>query len=254
MGKYLLDNVHLVDNPTNNQITEADDIIDLAKNERPAFSIFYAFFTTHAKNSSTLNDLEEEIEFEVEEYEDLYDVQIDQSVIDSIINHLKKIHKPEFNRSDYYKVMSLFQEFLVKEWKLLSSNDIEVCEEPTIYHKRAVIFKRKKYKNSKCDIVCIDKNARIFEAYECKTTMKTFYSNLNKKINTTSNRKKKKERAGAKNKQDYLCGLIDFFSNKFITNKVNVQYVTFFASQDIPKYIGKVPVFSLQKIKFDELI
>lgn len=252
MKKKSLYDLKFIDG-NNSVLKEAKDLIDLACNSLDAFHILYNFFTTHANNSSSIADLEQELEFEREDFEEVYEKEVDEEVFQSLKDCLGEIHKPNYQKMEYFKVISLFQEFIVKEWRMQRNSNFSIYDEPKIQHKKKIIFKRKKYRNSKCDVVCIDRNEKKFEAYECKTTMKTFYKNLTNKIHTTGNKSKQSDRSKAKRKQDYLCGLIDLLSIKYDTNEVKVEYITYFNRHDFPEKIGKVPVFSLRNITFTDL-
>lgn len=225
-----------------------EDLLSFTSINEGWFNVIMNFLNNHSNNSFSDLDVEEIINFEKEDAEENFGIILDESVKDKVIRTFKLMTKQNIPPLKYKKILSQYQESLVYKYISYVNPSSLVAIEPEIHYKRDKVFKRRKYKRSKCDVVCINNILEYFYAYECKLTMTTFYASLNSQQLTN------KKTRQVKRKQNYMAGLIKFFSNKTSAKSVKVAYMTFFETEDLISNIGIVPVISFRDIPYKAMV
>lgn len=219
-------------------------IEELINVDRGAFELATNYFHHYSNNDDPLNSVENYLQDEMEILEIELDVSFNSGWVSELKKYLSYIHM-SLGRSDFKKIRNSYIEFIVLKWKNLFGRDSNVYIEPKIYHKRKLLFEKKTFCNSVCDIVHVDKKQKIMEMYECKTTMKMFIYHIGQDENSVTDPNKKKDTARAKRKQQYMSSFFNLLSRNVDIKKVEVAYITLTNSEDLPfSEIEEIPIIT----------
>lgn len=118
----------------------------------------------------------EDLEFERLNIEIHHQKFLNSSIFRSVVILVESMNRE--TDEAYKKILSEFQELIVSSWCNKRNIFDKTYHEPTIFLNNGIIFKRKKYRKSKCDFVCLNYPNNLFHAYECKLTTRSLYNAL----------------------------------------------------------------------------
>lgn len=243
--QYKFDPVH------NKYIKKIEEII---KQDKGCFYFACEFFFNHTDNKQTPANAYNQIFMDIQITS--LSVSIDEILSNQLASLLTSLHSLDIN--EYRMIRDGFIEYVVLKWKTFAGSHSKIYIEPNIYYKRKQMFWNKPFKNKVADIVRIHRK-KIFEMYECKTTMRKFlsliapepyekypYKNYRGYKNVTSQKKK----------QDYMHAFYDLINFGTDIKVSEVAYITLAKSSDLNvDKIGKIPIITREHIlsKYDEL-
>lgn len=229
------------------QLVHDSDLLEIEKMirmDRIAFELITNYFTHYTHNNDSLPTVKNYLNDE----RDILEVELDSDSsggwVDEAIKYVSKMHM-RLDYAEFTRVRNSYIEFIVLRWKNFFGGNSKVYSEPNVYHKRKLMFLRKKFCNSVCDIVHIDSSRKNFEMYECKTTMQIFMSHLNDDENNYTNVKTKKSIGRAKRKQEYMMAFLNLISNYSDAKTWEVAYITLATRDEILfDKIGDIPIYT----------
>lgn len=223
-GKKFKTGFEVYDNPF------LKDLREIIRKNMGVFEFANQFFYLHTDNNQDANDAKASLEVDRDILEQEFNDDpklppFSVKLVDQLINLLLKLYK--LSCREYRKIRDLYIELIVLYWKTTPGNRAKVYQEPEIFYRRKKMFDKKKFSNSKCDVVHIDNKRNTFEMYECKTTMQAFLSDLSTDSRIEPEKEKKKTILRSKRKQNYMSAFFSLINNK-VDNIVNseIAYAT----------------------------
>lgn len=227
----------------------------IIKQDKGCFYFACEYFFNNSDNKQSVNNAYNQIILDIEITS--LTIQVDEILGNQLASLLSTLHNLKLH--EYRKVRDGFIEFITLRWRVLAGKHSNVYIEPNIYYKRKQILGNKPFKDKVADIVRVHRKKRIFEMYECKTTMRKFLSLIAPEPYEKypyKNYKGYKNVSSQKRKQDYLHAFYDLVNFKTDAKTCVVAYVTLAKKSDLKvENIGEIPIITRESIlsKFDEL-